>query len=322
MRVISFLYFLLLIYIIAAIIFWGISLNKQSAVIVKNEVDALHSHIDSIAYPAEYKKALVAIKERENSRKRQYLGEGATFLAIILIGAGVVYSSIRSNHLLSRQQSNFILSVTHELKSPIAAVKLNLQTMARRKLNEDTQAQLIDRSIQEANRLDDLCNNLLLASQIESRHFKPAEERINLTDVAAECVHAYEHRSKNVFTSLLEEDCFTMGDRLLWKLAINNLLENAVKYSPPESPIVLELNKNDEELVLSVADQGLGISDEEKSKIFRKFYRIGNENSRKTKGTGLGLYLTSKIIQQYKGAIIVRDNTPKGTVFEITVAVA
>lgn len=320
MRVLSFLYFLLLVYIIAAIAFWGISLNRQSIVIVNHETAALHGRIDSVARPADYRKALSEIKERENSRKRQYLGEGATFLAIILIGAGVVYSSIRSNHLLSRQQSNFILSVTHELKSPIAAVKLNLQTMARRKLDEETQGQLIDRSIQEANRLDDLCNNLLLASQIESRHFRPAEERINLTDIAAECLQAYEYRGKNRFVAQMEEDCLVHGDRLLWKLAINNLLENAVKYSPQATTVTLSLNKQDDDIVLSVADEGCGISDAEKGKIFKKFYRVGNENSRKTKGTGLGLYLTSKIIQQYKGAILVRDNEPAGTVFEITVA--
>lgn len=322
MRVISFLYFLLLIYIIAAILFWGVSLNKQSGLIVSNEIDALHTHIDSVARPVDYQKALLAIKERENTRKRQYLGEGATFLAIILIGAGVVYSSIRSNHLLSRQQSNFILSVTHELKSPIAAVKLNLQTMARRKLNEETQMQLINRSVQEANRLDDLCNNLLLASQMESRHFKSTDERINLSEVASECIQAYEHRSKNVFVSEIEDDCFTVGDRLLWKLTINNLLENAVKYTPVETKVTLQLSRQDDEVVLVIADEGQGIPDEEKGKIFKKFYRIGNENSRKTKGTGLGLYLTSKIVQQFKGSILVRDNVPQGTVFEITVVAA
>jgi signal transduction histidine kinase len=318
MRVLSFLYFLLLIYIIAAILFWGVSLNKQSGLIVSNEIDALHTHIDSVKRPEAYQKAYLAIKERENTRKRQYLGEGATFLAIILIGAGVVYSSIRSNHLLARQQSNFILSVTHELKSPIAAVKLNLQTMARRKLNEETQMQLINRSVQEANRLDDLCNNLLLASQMESRLFKPANEQINLSEVASECMLAYEHRSKNIFIPQIEPDCFVNGDRLLLKLAINNLLENAVKYTPSETRVVLDLNRQDDELVLAVSDEGSGIPDEEKAKIFRKFYRVGNENSRKTKGTGLGLYLTSKIVQQLKGSILVRDNTPVGTVFEIT----
>ncbi len=320
MRVISFLYFLLLVYIIAALVFWGLSLNKQNVIIVRNEIDALHSHIDSVAKPEAYKKEYLAIKERENTRKRQYLGEGVTFLAIILIGAMVVYSSIKSSHRLSRQQSNFILSVTHELKSPIAAVKLNLQTLARRKLDESTQMTLIGRSIEEANRLDDLCNNLLLASQMENRHFKSIEEPINLSEIVENSVQAYEQRSKNAFVSKLEDRCLTNGDKLLWKLAINNLLENAVKYSPSDSIITVELYHNDEEIILSVADEGHGVPDNEKGKIFKKFYRIGSESSRKTKGTGLGLYLTSKIIEQHKGSILVRDNSPQGSVFEITVS--
>jgi len=321
MRIVSILYFILLAYIIAAILFWGSTLNKQNELIVRNEIEALNNKVDKINDPVAFRNEYNAIKERENSRKRQYLGEGVAFLAIILIGAGVVYSSMRSNHLLSQQQSNFMLSITHELKSPIAAVKLNLQTMARRRLDEDTQLKLIQRSVNEANRLDDLCNNLLLASQMESRHFKFEEGRINLSTVAEESLQAYESRN-NVFVSKIEEDCFTNGDRLLWKLSINNLLENAVKYSNPESVITLELTKSDDELVLSVIDEGQGIPDEEKHKVFKKFYRVGNENSRKTKGTGLGLYLTSKIIQQYKGTIAVRDNNPVGTVFEITVASA
>jgi signal transduction histidine kinase len=322
MRIVSILYFILLAYIIAAILFWGSTLNKQNELIVRNEIEALNNKVDKINDPVAFRDEYNAIKERENSRKRQYLGEGVAFLAIILIGAGVVYSSMRSNHLLSQQQSNFMLSITHELKSPIAAVKLNLQTMARRKLDEDTQLKLIQRSVNEANRLDDLCNNLLLASQMESRHFKFEEGRINLSSVAEESLQAYESRSRNVFISKIEEDCFVNGDRLLWKLSINNLLENAVKYSNPESAIILELIKSDDEILLSVIDEGQGISDEEKLKVFKKFYRVGNENSRKTKGTGLGLYLTSKIIQQYKGTIAVRDNSPVGTVFEITVASA
>ncbi len=319
MRFITFLYALLLCYIIAALIFWGISLNKQSTMLFNNELNVLHDHIDSLKQPEAYKKAFKEIKERENTRKRQYLGEGTTFLLIILIGAGVVYTSIRSNHKLSRQQSNFILSVTHELKSPIAAVKLNLQTLARRKLDEATRQLLLERSVRETDRLDDLCNNLLLASQIESRYYKPAEEHVNLSEIVLDSVNTYETRSKHHFESHILPECFTNGDKLLWKLAINNLLENAVKYSAAETSIKIMLTRSDEELILSISDEGNGIPDEEKSKIFKKFYRIGNENSRKTKGTGLGLYLTAKIVLRFKGAILVRDNSPKGSVFEISV---
>lgn len=323
MRLLTFLYSLLLVYIIAALVFWGISLNKQSAVIVNNEIDALHSHIDSLERPQDYQKAYLAIEERGNNRKRQYLYEGATFLVIILIGAGVVYSSIRSNHKLTRQQNNFILSVTHELKSPIAAIKLNLQTMGRRKLDPETQSLLIERSVKESDRLDDLCNNLLLASQMESRHFKPTFETVDLSEVVSQCLAEHQQRrSGHSFTNDLQTGCLTQGDPLLWKLAINNLIENAIKYSPSSSNISIQLAKQDDEIVLSIADEGEGIADDEKSKIFRKFYRIGNENSRKTKGTGLGLFLTAKIIEQYKGSISIRDNSPKGSIFEITVTAA
>jgi len=318
MRVISVLYFLLLSYMIAALLFWGHSLDRQNGIIFKNELEALHSHIDSVQQPEAYLEQFNAIKEHENARKRQYMGEGTTFLIIILIGAGVVYSSIRSNDKLARQQTNFILSITHELKSPIAAMKLNLQTLSKRKLDEDLQKTLIDRSITEANRLDNLCNNLLLASQMENRHFNPVNERINFSKILKECCSVYESRFKNIFNTDIEEDCFTYGDALLWRLAINNLLENAVKYGFPNSVIMVRLFRQDDELIWSVADEGTGIPDEEKSKIFNKFYRVGNENSRKTKGTGLGLYLTAKIIHQFKGSIVVRDNVPKGSVFEVT----
>lgn len=319
MRFINFLYLLLLGYIIAAIVFWGMSLNKQSHIIFRNELNLLQTNIDNLSNPDQYKVAYKYIQEKEDARKRQFMGEGVTFLLVILIGAGVVYSSIRGKHKLSSQQTNFMLSVTHELKSPIAAIKLNLQTMARRKLPEEMQEQLIERSVREADRLDDLCNNLLLATQMESSHYQPASERVAISEVVADCVQLYEGRSKHVLTGSIQPGCYATVDELLWKLAVNNLLENAIKYTPVTASIQVDLYQADEDLVLTVADTGDGISDEEKQKIFKKFYRVGNENSRKTKGTGLGLYLSSKIIQGFNGTLLVRDNEPKGSVFEITI---
>jgi len=309
-------------YIIAALVFWGMSLNKQSHIIFKNELNLLRSTVDSTTHPDQYTIAYRYIEEKENSRKRQFMGEGVTFLLVILIAAGVVYSSIRSNQRLSSQQSNFMLSITHELKSPIAAIKLNIQTMAKRQLSEEMRSQLLERSEREADRLDDLCNNLLLATQMESRAYAPSMERVNISEIANNSVDLYEARSKHLLASNIQENCYAVVDVLLFKLALNNLLENAIKYTPLSEEISLNLSVSDEDLVLTVADTGDGISDEEKLKIFRKFYRVGNENSRKTKGTGLGLYLTSKIIKGFYGTILVRDNQPKGSVFEVTLPAA
>ncbi len=322
MRFVTFIYIFIFLYIIAALLFWGHSLSEQSKVIYEHEQVELSLRIDSLKQPVEYKIAQAGMLDRLHSRSRQYTGEGVTFLCIILIGAGVVYTALRRTQLLSRQQHNFMLSITHELKSPIAAIKLNLETLKKRKLSEEQQSMLLARSVKETNRLNDLCNNLLLASQLESMNFKPAHERISLTAIVKEVAEQYIERNSHAFLLNIEQDGFVYGDKVLWKLVISNLIENACKYSPQDSLITVKLNKIEEELVFRVADSGPGIIEEEKQKIFKKFYRVGNEESRNTKGTGLGLYIVAQIVDRHKGAIVVQDNEPKGSVFEITVAAA
>jgi signal transduction histidine kinase len=319
MRIITLLYSLLLLYIIAALIFWGISLNKQSNMIFRNEVALLKKNIDSTRQKDRYSTEYDALEQKANLREHQYLGEGATFFIVILIGAAVVYSSIRSNHKLSQQQKNFILSITHELKSPIAAIKLNLETLTKRELDKSKQQMLLERSIKETNRLNDLCSNLLIASQMEHKDFKSSEENIDLSELADNCITEAQHRNpKHLFQSDIEPGCFVLGDKLLLQLLINNLLENAAKYSATGSEIKTTLQRNDENIIIAIADNGIGIPNEEKKKIFQKFYRVGNEDTRATKGTGLGLYLIEKIIRKHKGDIQVLDNKPAGSIFEVT----
>ena len=106
------------------------------------------------------------------------------------------------------------------------------------------------------------------------------------------------------------------------QIALNNLLENAIKYAPQDKPVTVSLHKHDREAVLQVIDEGIGIPDDEKRKVFNKFYRVGNEESRKSKGTGLGLYLAKKVILQNKGRLTVKDNTPNGAIFEIVLPLA
>jgi len=100
-------------------------------------------------------------------------------------------------------------------------------------------------------------------------------------------------------------------------MLVSNLLENANKYSPKDKIITIELRESAEVVELSVKDEGCGISDEEKKNVFRKFYRIGNEQTRTAKGTGLGLYLCKKIADDHQGSITVTDNQPRGTNFTV-----
>jgi len=118
--------------------------------------------------------------------------------------------------------------------------------------------------------------------------------------------------------TLVKEEIFTDGDQLLLQMATNNLIENAMKYAPKESTITVVLAEENNSITLQVKDEGRGIADEEKKKIFIKFYRIGNAATKGAKGTGLGLYLTKRILHQHNANISVTDNYPTGCIFTIT----
>lgn len=317
MRYFTTVYLLLLGYTIAALVFWGVSLQKQSQRIYEQEIVILNDAVDSAAFPEFYQSKLAELTEKKGRRTSQYIGEGATFMLVILIGAAVVYTSFRRSIRLSRQQNNFMLAVTHELKSPIAAMKLNLQTLMRHKLDEQKKGLLMERCISEADRLNDLCNNMLLASQMEGRQYVTAREELSFSDVVEQSLDDYSARYPNRFEEGILNKARLNGDRLLLQMAINNLLENAVKYTPADKPITVNLINKNNKATLQVMDRGPGIPEKEKNKIFNKFYRVGNEETRKSKGTGLGLYLTAKIIRQHKGKILVKDNEPNGAIFEI-----
>jgi signal transduction histidine kinase len=317
------IYVLLLIYTIAAMLFWGFSLNKQSEKIYEQQALHLRSQVDSLKQPEAFNAEMAKLEKTRLTRRKQYLGEGSTFLLVIFIGAAVVYTSFQRSLRLSRQQNNFMLSVTHELKSPIAAMKLNLQTLEKYRLDEDKKNLLIDKCIREANRLNDLCNNMLLASQMEGRQYKATKEKLSFTEMVSSVLKEYLQRYPDRFSlEITEDDNVLNGDRLMLQMAINNLLENAVKYSPAEEKIEVKLQSKDNRACLQVTDHGAGVPDAEKQKIFRKFYRVGNENTRTTKGTGLGLYLTQKIARQHKGKIVIKDNVPAGSIFELSLPLA
>lgn len=317
MRVFTSIYLLLLGYIITAVVFWEMSLQKLSGRIYAQEVITLKSRIDSVSTPLEYSAELASRKQELDRRTYQYIGEGSTFIVVILIGAFVVYRSVKRRIEVSRQQNNFMLAVTHELKTPIAAIKLNLQTIGKHKLDEGKQGQLLDRSVKEANRLNDLCNNILYASQLEGGTYKQSVEQFSLSDMVEDALEEYSARYPQRFADDVAGGCHITGDRTMILMSVNNLLENAVKYTPADKPITVTLEKVDNKAVLTVADLGAGIPDSEKKKVFQKFYRVGNEETRKSKGTGLGLYLVQRVIHKNHGQITVKDNQPSGAVFEI-----
>ncbi len=306
------IYWVLLAYIIAALVWWFVALNKQNKQMAIYKMQQLNT--TSISYT----KDIQQLKNQQKRKTFQYLGEGITFFLLILAGAIFIFRAVRKQLRFSKEQQHFMMALTHELKTPIAVATLNLETLQKRKLEEPQQQKLIQNTLQEANRLNTLCNNMLLSSQIDASNYSLTNEDMNLSELVETSIAEYKNRfSSHQFIKNINENNFIIGDRMLLQIAVNNLIDNAIKYSPKESEILINLFVRNNQTTLQVIDKGKGISQLDKQKIFDKFYRVGNAATKGAKGTGLGLYLTKNIIGKHKGNISVTDNLPNGSNFEI-----
>ena len=306
-------YWFLLAYIVSGLVWWFIALETQNQQMTAFKVRQLK--MDDPDYISKYE----AIFTEENKKTAGYIGEGSTFLLLIILGAGFVYREVRRQIRLQQQQQNFMMALTHELKTPIAVTKLNLETLRKHKLDEQRQQKMIQAALQETDRLDVLANNILIASQLEGGGYAQSKERLDLSGLVEASMQEFRHRFPDrPWEQHIEPGCTILGDLILLQLLVSNLVENALKYSPREGAIDVTLEHKGRHTLLSVKDQGPGIPDEEKKRIFGKFYRTGQEATRRTKGTGLGLYLCLKIAQDHKASLKVADNSPVGSIFTVT----
>jgi two-component system sensor histidine kinase CiaH len=279
----------------------------------------LRTTIDPGVLPRQFDFYMNEIEDRYRRERAKYIGEGSIFLLLILVGASFVYRSVRRQFRLQQQQQNFMMAVTHELKTPISVARLNLETMQKYALDPEKQKKLIRMTLEETGRLNSLTNNILISSQLEGGGYKSSKEELDLSDLLKDCINDFRNRFPDRhFVEEILPDAEVKGDPLLLQMLINNLLENAIKYSPKESPIKAALQTTDRSIRLEIIDEGVGISDEEKKKVFNKFYRVGNESTRKTQGTGLGLYLCRIIARDHNADISVTNNIPRGTNFAVT----
>lgn len=312
-------YWFLLVYIVGALIWWLVLLQKQNESIAQLKLLQLNQSSVSANDRTELEKKRQAVREEESRNTTKYLGEGITFLALILIGAVFVYRAVRRQLKTQQQQQNFMMAVTHELKTPIAVAKLNLETLQKHQLDDNKRQKIIQMTLQETNRLNTLTNNILVSSQLEDGRYAVSKEELNLSDLVKSSVSDFRSRfPERSWQTGIDEEVEITGDSLLLTILVNNLLENAIKYSPKEKTVYCSLYREKGRIVLEVKDEGIGIADEEKKRVFEKFYRIGNEATRTTKGTGLGLYLCKKIAEDHNADIQVTDNTPTGCIFAVS----
>jgi len=249
------------------------------------------------------------------------LSAGTTFIGVLLAGT-IVYLVLTIKAInLNRRQSNFIDSVTHELKSPIASMKLYLQTLNRRQVSEEERGHFYRCMVDDLDRLDGLINHLLDAGRLEEGRIDADREDVFLDVLLRDCastVGLHYRIAAEVFQFDLQP-CTLRAWRVDLDILFRNLIDNAVKYAGSEPRVGIRLRRTaDGRAIVRISDNGRGIPGRFRRHIFRPFERLGLELERERPGTGLGLYIVRNIARRLKARIRVRDcESGTGTVFEV-----
>ncbi len=247
------------------------------------------------------------------------IGEGLVFFLILSLGLWRIRSAIKKDQQLSERQSNFLLSVTHELKTPLASTKLYLQTLLKRDFVFEKRNELLQKALLENQRLEEIVDAILTASRLENQTIKAHKEWINLNELLSDLAHKYNTRlEKNWIIVQLNDKISIESDLFMVKTILINLIENALKYAGTDENLILFLYRDKQNSKFGTKDTGPGISSEVQPDIFKKFVRIENEETRSQKGTGLGLFIASEFSKLIGGKLKHIDNQPKGAIFEIT----
>ena len=313
LKLVSLIYWVFLTYMIAAFIWWYVSLEKQNNEIAAIKFQSIQTSDPSLAAKTH------AIQDFQLRKTKQFIGEGVTFLLLFLLGAIYVYRSLLKQLRYADQQQNFMMAVTHELKTPIAISHLNIETLLKRELDTAQQLKLLEATLKETKRLDHLSTNILLTAQLDMGQYEANKQLLNLSELVRQNIKSFQERYPSRICNTSVQDAMEIqGEPLLIQLLINNLIDNANKYAPVTEPIYIHLQTHQNTIQFIIKDQGPGIADADKNKVFEKFYRVGAESTRTTKGSGLGLYLCKKIAEFHNATIQLTTNTPTGSIFTAT----
>ena len=266
-----------------------------------------------------------ALDAEKTSRSAIYwilLSVGAVFFACLLAGVILYLIWLIQNINLNRRQSNFIDAVTHELKTPIASLKLYLQTLNRRDVQGPQRQEFYATMMEDVDRLDRLINQLLDVARLQrDKQDLDAKEWVSLRELVEECVSrlAKQHSVSTDLFRMEIEDCQVLAHRIDIDVLLGNLLDNAIKYSAKEPEIEIRITFQNDSALIAISDNGQGIPRHLRRKIFWRFYRAGDELERRKPGVGLGLFLVRSIVERLKGSIVVSERIEQpGATFLVT----
>jgi two-component system phosphate regulon sensor histidine kinase PhoR len=297
-------FYVLVIYVLVQFFWWSYLMVQQTKTINEQQVAMAIGDVTKQAH----------LSEELKRKWFMIAGEGSVFLGLMLLGIFQVRKAFRKESELLARQKTFLHSVTHEFKSPVASLRLQIETLLKRNLPNNLQQQALNNALEDTDRLDQLLEKILVAARIDNRELPVYPENLNVSDKIVEAItqasRAYPNRK---IEQNIASNVFSYVDAWAFSSIVTNLLENALLYSPQDKAVEVSLSQKGNSAVLVVKDFGKGIPPEERGNIFQKFYRL-NTNS---KGTGLGLYLVDYFVKKHNGTITVKENSPEGSIFEV-----
>jgi len=266
---------------------------------------------------------IAEIQKQETKRQIMLGSEGLFFLTLVLIGAWLIYRSLVKAEELKFHQQNFLMAVTHELKTPMASIKIYLGSLESPRITDEKKLEIIPRVKDDLARLEKLVDNILDAGRFERAGFHLDRADFNLTTLVNKLLDDLDMVATIVPLDLkrkIDTDIIFDGDPKALGRAIGGILENSLKYNEKEKIVLnIALKKHGKLIELTITDNGMGFDTNDASAIFNRFYRLGAELSRSKPGSGLGLYLAREIVKAHGGKIAAHSDGPgKGATFTIT----
>ena len=257
----------------------------------------------------------------KETRHRMFLMYGLMLFALITVifGSFFMFRFITQERKLLAMKANFLSSVSHELKTPLTSIKMFAEMMARGRLQRAEKVQEYSTLIgKEASRLENLIGAILNYTRMEHGTGAFKWERLDFSICAKKVFDAVEDIGVEkglTFYTHFEPNVFVMGDYTALYSLVQNLIDNAIKYTDAPGDIKVEVKSDSEWVIFSVADTGIGIAASEQKNIFNDFYRVGDEMTRSTKGSGLGLATVKRVAETHKATISLISKPGKGSTF-------
>lgn len=304
-------------------------LNIDTTLLNKELLGERNNFVFFYGYSRQHKCLELRLKEKDDihlklltkleSKNKAWILEGLTMGIITIIIGIAMFVYLDRVVRLNQQQNNFLLAVTHELKTPIAASNLALQTAVKRP-DPLIVSKMISMAQSNISRLSQMVEQILMATRFENKFTDPQKISINLNEFTNKTLKSIELSDVD-FERIeinIDPSIHMNADEQMISTVIVNLVNNAVKYSDGEGKITICAFQNDNNLTIEFSDNGIGIPDNEKKNVFQKFYRVGEEKTRTKPGSGLGLFLVKRITEIHGGKVAIENNTPKGTKFTLT----